>query len=203
MKANEVNLKGLQEINIEQELESVVPGSGTYADIEEAVNNKVISLLTDNFGNVVGISCNSGKTGIEDAIEGMKFEKRFYGHDVLAYVYKALTGKDIYEDEFGDIDMMKKIYIDDGVDFDDIDIDDEEDFNDAFDEEDFDDALPTRLELDVEWLTGDINEKSIAKFLREEFGHYLSGKEKPFNFQYNEGDNYVEVTDIKWGRKKY
>lgn len=202
MKANEVNLKGLQEINIEQELESVVPGSGTYADIEEAVNNKVISLLTDNDGNVVGISYNSGKTGIEDAIEGMKFEKRFYGHDVLAYVYKALTGKDIYEDEFGD-KMMKKIYIDDGVDFDDIDIDDEEDFDDVFDEEDFDDALPTRLELDVEWLTGDINEKSIAKFLREEFGHYLSGKEKPFNFQYDEGDNYVEVTDIKWGRKKY
>lgn len=184
MKANEVNLKGLQEINIEQELENVVPGSGTYAEIEEAVNNKVISLLTDNDGNVVGISYNSGKTGIRDAIEGLKFEKRFYGHDVLAYVYKALTGKDIYEDEFDDID-------------------DEEYFDDIFDEEEFDDNLPTRLELDVEWLTGDVNEKSIAKFLREEFGHYLSGKEKPFNFQYNEGDNYVEVTDIKWGRKKY
>lgn len=175
MKANEVNLKDLQEINIEQELESVVPGSGTYADIEEAVNNKVISLLTDNFGNVVGISYNSGKTGIEDAVEGLKFEKRFYGHDVLAYVHKALTGNYIYEDMF------------DGV----------------SSEEDFDDKLPTKLNLDVEWLTGDIDEKSIAKFLREEFGHYLSGKEKPFNFQYNEGDSCVKVTDIKWGRKKY
>lgn len=175
MKANEVNLKDLQEINIEQELESVVSGSGTYADIEEAVNNKVISLLTDNFGNVVGISYNSGKTGIEDAVEGIKFEKRFYGHDVLAYVYKALTGKDIYEDMF----------------------------DDRCGEEDFGDKLPTRLDLDVEWLTGDIDEKSIAKFLREEFGHYLSGKEKPFSFQYNEGDSCVKVTDIKWGRKKY
>ncbi len=175
MKANKVNLKGLQEINIGRELESVVLGSGTYADIEEAINNKVVSLLKDGFGNIVGISYNSGKTGFEDAIEGLKFEKRFYGHDVLAYVYKALTGKDIYEDMFDDI----------------------------VDEEYFDDKLPTRLDLDVEWLTGDINEKSIAKFLREEFGHYLSGKEKPFNFQYNEGDNYVEVTDIKWGRKKY
>lgn len=175
MKANKINLKGLQEINIGQELESVVLGSGTYADIEEAINNKVVSLLKDSFGNIVGISYNSGKTGLEDAIEGLKFEKRFYGHDVLAYVYKALTGKDIYEDMLDDI----------------------------FGEEDFDDALPTMLALDVEWLTGDINEKSIAKFLREEFGHYLSGKEKPFNFQYNEGDNYVEVTDIKWGRKKY
>lgn len=175
MKANEVNLKDLQEINIEQELESVVSGSGTYADIEEAVNNKVISLLTDNFGNVVGISYNSGKTGIEDAVEGLKFEKRFYGHDVLAYVHKALTGKDIYEDMFDDVSS----------------------------EEDFDDKLPTKLNLDVEWLTGDIDEKSIAKFLREEFGHYLSGKEKSFNFQYNEGDSCVKVTDIKWGRKKY
>ena len=115
MKANKVNLKGLQEINIGQELESVVLGSGTYADIEEAINNKVVSLLKDSFGDIVGISYNSGKTGIEDAIEGLKFEKRFYGHDVLAYVYKALTGKDIYEDMF----------------------------DDRFGEEDFDDALPT------------------------------------------------------------
>lgn len=176
MKANKVNLKGLQEINIGQELESVVLGSGTYADIEEAINNKVVSLLKDSFGDIVGISYNSGKTGIEDAIEGLKFEKRFYGHDVLAYVYKALTGKDIYEDMFDDI----------------------------FGEEDFGDALPTMLALDVEWLTGDINEKSIAKFLREEFGHYLSGKENQFDFEIDEyDDELVNVTNIKWGRKKY
>ena len=46
--------------------------------------------------------------------------------------------------------------------------------------------------------------KSIAKFLREEFGHYLSGKENQFDFEIDEyDDELVNVTNIKWGRKKY
>lgn len=95
MKSNEINPKPLQEINIEKELAGVVAGSGTYEEIKNAVDAGLISLLVDNQGNVTGINYNSGKSGVEDALEGKKFEKRFMWHNVEAYIYKAVTGKEL------------------------------------------------------------------------------------------------------------
>lgn len=99
MKCAEINQKGLSELDIEKELEKVECGVGTYEEIAEAIDAGVITLLKDSEDNLIGISYNSGKTGAEDIIEGIKFEKRFAGHDVMAYVYKALTGNDIYAEE--------------------------------------------------------------------------------------------------------
>lgn len=173
MKVQEINLKGLNEINLEAELEAVQAGSGTYEEIEEAVENGKISLLKDNDGNVIGINYNSGKAGVEDALEGMKFSKRFLGHDVMSYIYKALTGKELIDEE----SEVHDEYIESG--------------------------LPVEITVDPEALGYVVNEKSIAKFLRDEFDHYLSGNETPFQYKYEEGDEYVEITNIHWGRKRY
>lgn len=99
MKCAEINQKGLSELDLEKELEKVEYGVGTYEEIAEAIDAGVITLLKDSEDNLIGISYNSGKTGVEDILEGLKFEKRFVGHDVIAYVYKALTGNDIYAEE--------------------------------------------------------------------------------------------------------
>lgn len=99
MKCAEINQKGLSELDIEKELEKVECGVGTYEEIAEAIDAGVITLLKDSEDTLIGISYNSGKTGVEDTLEGLKFEKRFAGHDVMAYVYKALTGNDIYAEE--------------------------------------------------------------------------------------------------------
>lgn len=99
MKCAEINQKGLSELDIEKELEKVEYGVGTYEEIAEAIDAGVITLLKDSEDNLIGISYNLGKTGVEDILEGLKFEKRFVGHDVIAYVYKALTGNDIYAEE--------------------------------------------------------------------------------------------------------
>ena len=111
MRCSEINLKNLREIDLEMELEAVEEGSGTYEEIEKAVNDGKISLLKDSEGNAIGISYDSGKTGAEDTLEGMKFAKRFFGHNVMAYIYKALTGKEyIVKDNAKELPV--ELYID-------------------------------------------------------------------------------------------
>jgi len=177
MKCAEINTKGLTEIDVQKALETVEARSGTYEEIKEAIDAGLIALLKDSDDNLVGISFNSGKSGVEDTLEGSKFAKRFAGHDVMAYVYKALTGKDIYAEEYD---------------------------QDEEDEEDEEDTLPEELDLDIqEELGGDVSRKAIAAYLRKTYNHYLSGKESQFEFDVDEDDDeYVAVTDIKWGRKR-
>lgn len=168
---NKLNNLYLPSINVEAELDAVKVGSGTYKEIEQAVANGDISLLKDNTGDVIGINYNSGKTGAEDTVERMKFAKRYFGHDVAAYVYKAVTGEELDYDD------------------------------------DYEDELPNRLIIPLEELDGVVNEKTIAKYLRDNFNHYLSGVATP-QFYYDieeneyEDEEYVIITDICWGRKK-
>ena len=171
MKCNEINLRELDEINVEQELDSVEAGSGTFEEIKQAIEDGKIGLLKDNEDTLIGISYNSGKTGVEDTLEGLKFEKRFAGHNVMAYVYKALTGEELETEE--------TYYNDDYC------------------------GLPDELVLDVdEDLNGEVSKKSIANYLRDTYDHYLSGKETQFEYEYEDGDYEVQVTNINWGRKR-
>lgn len=96
MKCNEMNTKGLREIDVETPLAEIVPGSGTYDDIAVLVNAGKIELLKDAQDEVVGISVISGKTGAEDSLEGEKFAKKFDGCDVMAWIYHALTGRSMH-----------------------------------------------------------------------------------------------------------
>lgn len=180
MKCSEINLKGLSELNIEQILAEVEPGSGTYEEIKDAVDRGIITLLKDSDDNFIGIDYNSGKTGIEDTIEGMKFAKRFLGHDVLSYVCSALLGEK--EPTVPTHDCC----------------DEDDDCCDDSSEE-----VIVIIDVDSD-LDGEVSEKRIAAYLRDTYNHYLSGKDKPqFTYEYDEDSNTVEVTNIRWGRKRY
>lgn len=67
--------------------------------------------------------------------------------------------------------------------------------------------LPTKLAIYIHKdLDGDPSEKSIAKFLRKTYGHYLSGfTKKKFDMEhyFNDGCWVAYVNNIKWGRKRY
>lgn len=157
----------MSEINLDEVLEGTVSGSGSFEELKEAVENGVVSLVTTN-GMVVGIHYDSGKSGVEDNIEGLKFAKRFEGHNVMEYVWLIANGLD---------------YVPAG--------------NTAKT------ALPTTVEIPFEDLDYDFDTKAIAKYLRDTFGHYLSGTAKPaFTANLDVDEEVILVEDIQWGRKK-
>lgn len=206
MNINELNR--IQTINIDKELESVEAGSGTFKEILDKVYDNSIIPIVNNSGEIIGISNSMPVTNIiEDNIEMSKFEKRYRGKDVMKYVLKSLELKarnarieEVVENEDKIIVFLcggDEVVIEEKI--------RPETYYGGHDEE-----LPEDLDIEPDELGYteeeireedlDILERKIKDYLRREYGHYLSGKDPSPRIEVAD-DGYIEVYDIKWGRK--
>lgn len=210
MNINELNRVSV--INLDKELENVEIGSGTFSEILDKVYAKEIIPITNNNGDIIGMSVNSKVTDlVADNIEKEKFARRYCGKDIMNWTLKALDlyakGKEICDViekgddikvlcEGGEEIVIQEKYVPSTT---------------SYREE-----LPEEVETSIEEICEDMDiEMSdyshdiVKMWLREKYDHYLAGGYNGMEiFENYENEDEVEervpviISNIKWGRKR-
>ena len=168
-------------VNIEQPLEGVKYGEGTYKEICEKVYDGTIYPLTHNDGTIVGLGYESGKVGAEDSIAKMIFERRYSGKPVMDYFMKAFEAKCAGKS----LEEALAIYVEPERGPRKTDLVEED--------------LPKEVTIPYNTLPEEYTLNDVKAYLRKEYGHYLSGySDDPEIVKVADG---VKVTNIEWGRK--
>lgn len=183
-------------INLEDELAKAPTYAGTFTELYELVKSEKVTLVTANDGQVIGIYVESGTGNMMlDDLAGHNFQSAYGSKPMMQWVEILVdavhTGKEVTEinEDEGTCLIAGEV-----VTF--------SEKHSAHSTSHLD--LPTEVVIDVEYeLDGEVSEKTIANYLRNEYDHYLSGTAtRPFEFEYEEGDEEVNVNDIQWGRKR-
>lgn len=196
MYINELNR--INTINIEAAVAGTERGSGTFKEILDNVMSNVIVPLTINNGMIVGMSFDTHcGSVVEDCIEQRKFEIRYSSKPIMDWVLKALELKadrkvisEVIENEEG-----IKVVTDQGEV---IEIESYAVRNVSHAAPTIE--LPSEVDIDCEQLESS-DMKEVKKYLRNTYGHYLSGFDGDPNIEVDEDENVVHVSNISWGRK--
>jgi hypothetical protein len=183
-------------INLEEEKAKAPTYAGTFTELYELVKSEKVTLVTQNDGQVIGIYVESGAGNMMlDDLAGRNFQSAYGSKPMMQWVeilvdavHKGKEVTEINEDEgtcliAGEVVTFSEKHSDHSTSHTD---------------------LPTEVVIDVEYdLDGEVSEKTIANYLRNEYDHYLSGTAgRQFTVKYEEGDEEVTVSNIQWGRKR-
>lgn len=203
MNINELNR--VSTINIENELNSVQRGSGTFKEILDKVYAKEIIPIVNNNGDIIGMNVNTQVTDlVADNIELEKFRKKYSGKNLMVWVLKALelyakgtvigevienadgikvicgNGEEvIIEAAYGGYSRTYREELPENVDV-------------TCDE--ICDGLGRDLDI------GEVDESIIKTWLREKYDHYLAGNYDGMVVE--KEDEVFHITNIRWGRKR-
>lgn len=196
MNINELNR--ITTINIEAAVENVERGSGTFKEILDNVMSNIIVPLVNNAGTIIGISFNTATDNIiQDNIEQRKFEMRYCCKPVMAWVLKALQikadGKVVAEVIENDEGI--KVVTDQG------EVIEIESYARQYHAASPTITLPSEVDIPMSEVPED-DMKAVKKYLRDTYGHYLSGFDDDPTVTVDEEQECLHVTNISWGRKK-
>lgn len=183
-------------INLEDEKAKAPTYAGTFTELYELVKSEKVTLVTQNDGQVIGIYVESGTNNVMlDDLAGRNFQKAYGSKPMMQWVEILVdavhTGKEITKinEEEGTCLIAGEVVT----------------FSEKHRAHSYSHQpdLPTEVVIDVDVdLDGEVSEKTIANYLRNEYDHYLSGFETPFEYEVDEEEGIVEVTNINWGRKR-
>ncbi len=210
MSINELNR--IQTINIEKELENIETNSGTFAEILDKVYKKELIPITNNNGDIIGISVSSNVGDlIQDNIELEKFRKKYAYKDVMGWTLKAL---DLYAKRKEICDVIEndeeiKVLCEGGE-----EVLIEEKYR--VPERAYREELPEEVKTTIEEICDDMgiemsdyNRDVVKMWLRDKYDHYLAGGYNGMEIfeDYENEDEEEErvpviISNIKWGRKR-
>lgn len=197
MYINELNR--ITTVNIEAAVAGTQRGSGTFKEILDNVMADVIVPIVNNAGMIIGMSFNTKTDNIvQDNIEQKKFEIRYCCKPVMEWVLKSLELKadrkviaEVIEDETG-----IKVVTDQGEV---IEIETYRSVTNPYREPTI--TLPSEVDIPMTAVPDD-DMKAVKSYLRNTYGHYLSGVDEDPTITVDEEQECLHVTNIHWGRKK-
>lgn len=198
MNINELNI--IKTINIEEAM-NTKRGTGTFKEIIEKVYSDDIRPLVMNDGTIVGISYDS-KTGnhADDNLEQIKFERRYSGKPLMEWVLESLKlkARNAKIAELVEEGNNISVTLTDGE-----VVVISEDNSKSYDKHIDDEDLPEYVEIPYDELDLDYGEvdSQVKNWLRENYDHYLA-RGCEITIHLNDDDEYVEVDNIQWGRKR-
>ena len=205
MNINELNR--IKTVNVEEKVAEVVAGSGTFKEILDKVMANEILPIVSNSGNIVGISYDSKVSNlIDDNIAQVAFEKRYQGINVMDYVLTALKLKadnaqiaEVQEDADG-----IRVILNNGE----VVVVRSYSHNSETCPARITEELPSEVEITYDEADnygieeGPEEDKMTLKYLRDKYGHYLSGAHPAPTIEYDDEACLIKVSNIHWGRKK-
>lgn len=201
MNINELNK--IHPINIEARV-GEVEADGTFEEILNAVLEGKIEPIVNNAGDIIGGSYNMPATDlVEDNINQIRFERRYWGKPLMTWMEKSLQLK---------VDPKVEVYgikevVEDGDDIkvvlnnnEEIVVSEKMEYHNDH-EDDLPDEIYLHEDLNMEH-PSDASQREIRKAVKNTYGYFLA---RSYNVEDNlhydrDAEDWV-LKDIEWGRK--
>ena len=205
------DLNKIHPINIEARV-GEVEADGTFKEILNAVLEGKIEPIVNNVGDIIGGSYNMPATDlVEDNINQIRFERRYWGKPLMSWMEKSLQLK---------VDSKVEVYgikevVEDGDDIKVILNNDEEieiskKVNYNYDDDENENSLPEEIylyrDLEIEDGIPSImafnSARDIRKAVKNTYGYFLAKSyDVEKNLDYDEKSDDWILKNVQWGRK--
>lgn len=163
-------------ININEAKAKAVSYEGSFEELRNLYTEGKVTLVTDDAGNVNGIWVDSATGDVmTDNLSGENFHRAYCCKPVMEWIGMILRGE-----EPAPAPVEEEV---------------EEPSQEPVDE------LPTEATINYDELDT-LDESGVKKYLRNAYGHYLSGFEDPI-IEFDDVNAVAKVSNIEWGRKRY
>lgn len=173
---------------------------GTFTELVQLMDEEAITLVTEDDGKIIGIWVDpKSENHMIDTLSGENFSRAYCSKPLMEWVEKIIEakhkGKQItnINEETGK--CLISSYNIEGEEY---------EFEHHITSSNNTKSLPEKVEIFWDELDeyGDKSiEQKIKKYLRDNYGHYLSGSDPAPKYIADPDSDIVYVSDIKWGRK--